>query len=114
MPGPKSEMTRTGLPSLSLSTLVGTNHDDTPGPVAIASQTCSGVPGTSTSTCTDRRPDGSFFTLMMAPGIHQLEGFGPSLIHLGFRVLSKSFALTIDKLADIQKIDGVVEAFPMP
>jgi hypothetical protein len=38
-----------------------------PGPVAIACQTSSGVPGTSTSTCTDRRPDGSFFTLMLFP-----------------------------------------------
>jgi len=38
-----------------------------PGPVAMACQTSSGVPGTSTSTWTERRPEASFFTLMMAP-----------------------------------------------
>src|SRR5207253_1719960 len=49
------------------STSVGTNHDDTPGPVAIASHTSSGVPVTSTSTEIDLRPDTSFFTLIIAP-----------------------------------------------
>src|SRR5215472_7353619 len=64
MPGAKWQvMTPPARPSIS----VGTNHDEIPGPVAIASQTCSGVPGTSTSTWTERRPEGSFFTLMMAP-----------------------------------------------
>src|SRR5262249_29623575 len=45
----------------------GPNHTEMPGPVAIARHTSSGVPGTSTSTCTDRRPDGSFFTLTLFP-----------------------------------------------
>lgn len=49
MPGPKSDVTATGFPSLS-SNSVGTNQDDTPGPVAMACQTSSGVPGSSTST----------------------------------------------------------------
>src|SRR5260221_14482938 len=49
MPGPKFGFTATGLPSLS-SNSVGTNQDQTPGPVAMACQTSSGVPGTSTST----------------------------------------------------------------
>src|SRR5262245_40085006 len=66
MPGPKFIFTATGLPSCS-SNSVGTNQDEMPGPVAMACQTSSGVPGTSTSTWMDRRPDGSFFTLMMAP-----------------------------------------------
>src|ERR1700687_5105627 len=61
IPGPKCETT---VPSSRSS--VGTNHDETPGPVAMACQTSSGVPGTSTSTSTDLRPDASFFTLMMA------------------------------------------------
>src|ERR1700729_154831 len=64
MPGPKFNFTATGFPSTS-SNSVGTNQDEIPGPVAIACHTSSGVPGTSTSTCTDRRPDASFFTLMM-------------------------------------------------
>src|SRR5262249_55000729 len=64
MPGAKWQViTPPARPSIS----VGTNHDEMPGPVAIASQTCSGVPGTSTSIWTERRPEGSFFTLMMAP-----------------------------------------------
>src|SRR5262245_29608912 len=66
MPGPKFIFTATGLPSCS-SNSVGTNQDETPGPVAMACQTSSGVPGTSTSTWTERRPDASFFTLMTAP-----------------------------------------------
>src|SRR5262249_33726398 len=66
MPGPKWQII---LPPTRPSTSVGTNHDEIPGPVAIASQTCSGVPGTSTSTWMDLRPVGSIFTLitMMAP-----------------------------------------------
>src|SRR5262249_34696780 len=55
-----------GFPSRS-SNSAGTSQDEIPGPVAMACQTSSGVPGTSTSTWTDRRPDGSFFTLMLAP-----------------------------------------------
>src|SRR5205814_764444 len=66
MPGPKFIFTATGFPSRS-SNSVGTNQDEIPGPVAMACQTSSGVPGTSTSTWMDRRPEGSFFTLMMAP-----------------------------------------------
>src|SRR5437868_1793087 len=49
IPGPKSNVTATGFPACS-SNLVGTNQDEIPGPVAMASQTSSGVPGTSTST----------------------------------------------------------------
>src|SRR5215467_16238698 len=37
-------------------------------PVAMACQTSASVPGTWNSTSTERRPDGSFLTLMMAPG----------------------------------------------
>src|SRR5258706_12334143 len=66
MPGPKFIFTATGFPSFS-SNSVGTNQDEIPGPVAMASQTSSGLPGTSTSTWTERRPAASFFTLMMAP-----------------------------------------------
>src|SRR6266436_3557355 len=66
MPGPKFNVTATGFPSRS-SNSVGTNQDEIPGPVAMACQTSSGVPGTSTSTWIERRPDGSFFTLMTAP-----------------------------------------------
>src|SRR5258708_3875428 len=66
MPGPKFNVTATGFPSCS-SNFVGTNHDEMPGPVAMACQTSSGVPGTSTSTWMERRPEGSFFTLMMTP-----------------------------------------------
>src|SRR5579872_7303894 len=64
MPGPKCELM---VPPTRSSLLVGTNQDETPGPVAIACQTSSGVPGTSTSTCMDRRPDCSFRTLITAP-----------------------------------------------
>ena len=66
MPGPKFIFTATGFPSRS-SNSVGTNQDEIPGPVAMACQTSSGVPGTSTSTWMERRPEASFFTLMMAP-----------------------------------------------
>src|SRR5271156_2535175 len=68
MPGPKSSFTATGFPS-RISNSAGTNQDEMPGPVAMARQTSSGVPGTSTSTWTKWRPDASFFTLMMAPWI---------------------------------------------
>src|SRR5918993_3886885 len=66
MPGPKFNFTATGFPSRS-SNSVGTNQDEIPGPVAMACHTSSGVPGTSISTWTERRPDTSFFTLMTAP-----------------------------------------------
>src|SRR5207249_9772952 len=66
MPGPKFNVTATGFPSRS-SNSVGTNQDEIPGPVAMAFQTSSGVPGTSTSTWMERRPEASFFTLMRAP-----------------------------------------------
>src|SRR5205085_9317655 len=66
MPGPKFIFTATGFPSFS-SNSVGTNQDEMPGPLAMACQTSSGVPGTSTSTWMERRPEASFFTLMMAP-----------------------------------------------
>jgi hypothetical protein len=58
MPGPKFNFTATGFPSRS-SNSAGTNQDEIPGPVAMACQTSSGVPGTSTSTWTERRPDAS-------------------------------------------------------
>src|ERR1700734_4095030 len=79
MPGPKFNFTATGFPSRS-SNSAGVNQDEIPGPVAMACQTSSGVPGTSTSTWTERRPDAFFFTLMMAPrdltwdGIFGAEG----------------------------------------
>ena len=44
MPGPKFNVTATGFPSRS-SNSVGTNQDEIPGPVAMACQTSSGVPG---------------------------------------------------------------------
>ena len=65
-PGRSSSVTATGFPSRS-SNSAGTNQDEMPGPVAMACQTSSGVPGTSTSTWMERRPEASFFTLMMAP-----------------------------------------------
>src|SRR5256885_9083941 len=73
MPGPKFNFTATGFPSRS-SNSVGTNQDEIPGPVAMACQTSSGVPGTSTSTWIERRPEASFFTLIMAPYDRQREG----------------------------------------
>src|SRR6516165_4752970 len=66
MPGPKFNFTATGFPPCS-SNSAGTNQAEIPGPVAMACQTSSGVPGTSTSTWTERRPEASFFTLMLAP-----------------------------------------------
>ena len=51
IPGPKFE---TALPPTRSSTSLGTNHEEIPGPVAIACHTCSGVPGTSTSAWTQR------------------------------------------------------------
>src|SRR6516162_958068 len=64
MPGPKFNFAATGFPSTS-SNSAGQNQAEIPGPVAMACQTSSGVPGTSTSTWMERRPDGSFFTLML-------------------------------------------------
>src|SRR5262249_46262943 len=66
MPGPMVTFTATGLPPWT-SNSVGTNQDETPGPLAMACQTSAGVPGTSNSIWTDRCPEASFFTLMMAP-----------------------------------------------
>src|SRR5262245_27867188 len=59
MPGPKLFII---LPPTRSSLVLGTNHDDMPFPVAIAAQTSSGVPGTSTSASTDRWPEDSFLT----------------------------------------------------
>src|SRR5262247_1334940 len=59
IPGPKLFII---LPPTLSSLVLGTNHDDMPCPVAIAAQTSSGVPGSSTSTSTDRWPEGSFLT----------------------------------------------------
>src|SRR5215470_281846 len=59
MPGPKLFIV---LPPTLSSLVLGTNQDDMPCPVAIAAQTSSGVPGTSTSAWTDRWPEGSFLT----------------------------------------------------
>src|SRR5262249_33645534 len=64
--GPTWETT---APPMCSSTSVGKYQDGIPGPVAMACPTSSGVPGTSTSTWTDRRPDASFFTLMITPFI---------------------------------------------
>src|SRR5215468_8364309 len=66
MPGPKLNFTATGFPSRS-SNSAGTNQAEIPGAVAMACQTCSGVPGTSTSTWIERRREASFFTLMLFP-----------------------------------------------
>src|SRR5262245_13334774 len=70
MPPPKSLAT---LPPTRPSTFVGTNQAEIPGPLAIACQTCSGVPLTSTSTWTLRRPDGSFFTLMLGTRLSEVN-----------------------------------------
>src|SRR5262245_50002803 len=64
MPGPKLAV---ALPPACSSTVLGTNQDEIPGPVAMACQTSSGVPGTSTSAWMERRPSGSFFTGMATP-----------------------------------------------
>src|SRR5262249_25491240 len=66
MPGPKLNFAATGFPSRS-SNSAGQNQDEIPGPVAMPCQTSSGVPGTSNSTWMERRPEGSFVTLMIAP-----------------------------------------------
>src|SRR5258705_13583837 len=66
MQGSKLRVGEAGLPPFSANT-AGTNHAEIPAPVAIARQTSSGVPGTSTSTWTERRPDASFLRLMMGP-----------------------------------------------
>src|SRR4051794_8048446 len=68
IPGPKFIFTATGFPPCS-SNSAGTIQDEIPGPVAMACQTSSGVPGTSTSTWTERRPEASFLTLMRAPSV---------------------------------------------
>src|SRR5262245_23549092 len=68
MPGPNSNFTAPGFPPCS-SNSAGTNQAEMPGPVAMACQTSSGVPGTSTSTWMERRPEASFFTLMLAPWV---------------------------------------------
>ena len=47
IPGPK---VHTSSPPWRSSLRAGTNHEEMPGPVAIARQTSSGVPGTWTST----------------------------------------------------------------
>jgi hypothetical protein len=57
MPGPKFI---TIDPFARGSSSAGTNHAVSPGPVAIACHTSSGVPGTSVSAAMKRRPDGSF------------------------------------------------------
>src|SRR5262245_38724487 len=59
IPGPKLFIV---LPPTLSSLVLGTNQDDMPCPVAIAAQTSSGVPGTSTSASTDRWPEESFLT----------------------------------------------------
>src|SRR5262245_12987311 len=51
IPGPKLYV---AVPPARSSTVLGTNHDEMPFPVAIARQTSSGEPGTSTSAWTDR------------------------------------------------------------
>src|SRR6516162_8967849 len=66
MPGPKFNFAATGFPSRS-SNSAGQNQAEIPGPVAMACQTSSGVPGTSTSTWIEERREASFFPLMMAP-----------------------------------------------
>src|SRR6058998_2442773 len=78
MPGPQFNFTATGFPSRS-SNSVGTNQDEIPGPVAMACQTASGVPGTSTSTLTECCPDGSFSTGMAAAPPDVLSGVGAAL-----------------------------------
>src|SRR3954468_4067544 len=82
MPGPKFNVTATGFPS-RCSNSVGTNQDEIPGPVAMACHTSSGVPGTSTSTWTQRRPEASFLTLMMAP--YESDVCGPPSRRRHFR-----------------------------
>src|SRR5215813_5902560 len=59
IPGPKLHV---AWPPTRSSQVLGTNQDDIPGPVAMAFQTSSGVPGTSASTSTDLWPEGSFLT----------------------------------------------------
>src|SRR5438477_11777280 len=89
MPGPKFNFTATGFPSRS-SKSAGTNHDEIPGPVAIACQTSSGVPGTSTSTWIEWRPEASFFTLMMAPSDWLVPGLIlDEIFRLGFCLIGR-------------------------
>src|SRR5262249_46346179 len=72
MPGPKVKFAATGFPSFS-SNSAGTNQAEIPCALAMACQTSSGVPGTSTSTWIERRPDASFFTLMMLAPWYQIS-----------------------------------------
>src|SRR5947208_9061807 len=89
IPGPKFIFTATGLPSCS-SNSVGTNQDEIPGPVAMACQTSSGVPGTSTSTSTERRPEASFFTLMFSPWDWLVPGLMlDEIFRLGFCLIRR-------------------------
>src|SRR5262245_2177181 len=75
MPGPKVNVTATGFPPCS-SNSAGTNQAEIPCAVAMACHTSSGVPGTSTSTWMERRPEASFFTLMLlAPDALLFDGF---------------------------------------
>jgi hypothetical protein len=59
-PPPKSSAI---VPPSRPSIAAGTNQAEIPGPVAIASQTCSGVPGTSIRTSADR----GVFSFMACP-----------------------------------------------
>src|SRR6516162_1488193 len=87
MPGPKFNVAATGFPSRS-SNSVGTNQAEIPGPVAMACQTSSGVPGTSTSTWMERRPEASFFTLMTAPWDRVLPTAAPGYDRL-FQIVNE-------------------------
>ena len=60
-------MCQTTRPPGHSSTSAGKNQPEMPGPVAIACQTSSGVPGTSTSSSMVRRPDALRFTVMAFP-----------------------------------------------
>src|SRR5271157_1934416 len=75
MPGPKFNVTATGFPPCS-SNSAGVNQAEMPGPEAIACQTSSGVPGTSTSTWMERRPEASSCTLMAAPWVRIFAAAG--------------------------------------
>src|SRR5690349_25022491 len=79
VPGPNFSFMATGFPCCS-SISAGTNQDEIPGPVAMACQTSSGVPGTSSSTCKERRPEASFFTLITAPWSCDSSGGAPTLL----------------------------------
>jgi 2-polyprenyl-3-methyl-5-hydroxy-6-metoxy-1,4-benzoquinol methylase len=108
MPGPKFDVV---VPPTRPSSLVGTNHDEIPGPDAIACHTCSGDPRTPISACTLRRPDGSFLTgitsriaafieaLPLMHGLRVLEiGCGPGVAarEIAHRV-GDGFVLAVDR-----------------